>query len=58
MSKWNKYNIKSLKVPKGKESSEYYKHLVKQFGEHEANKKYKEFVYQRTNGQKTINNQY
>lgn len=53
---WNKYNIKSLKVDRGKEGSEYYKHLVKAYGVVEADRRYKEFKYQSTHGQKTINN--
>lgn len=53
LSKWNKYNIKSLKVPKGKQGSEYYQALLGEYGTKEANKRYQEFVYQRTHGQKT-----
>lgn len=55
-SKWNKYNIKSSRPSRGKEGSEYYKHLQKAYPE-EADQRYKDFKYHQTHGQKTINNQ-
>lgn len=50
-NRWNKYNIKSLKFPKGKEESMYYEHLLKQFSKVEADIKYKRFKYNSTHGQ-------
>ncbi len=55
MTKWAKYYTKSLVVPKGRESSEYYLALVKFYGIAEADKVYKEFKYQSSKGIKTIN---
>lgn len=43
--KWSKYNIKSPRPPDGHMGSMYYAILVKTYGETQALKIYKVFVY-------------
>lgn len=47
---WNKYNIKSLKVPHGKEGSEMYALWLKTYGKKEADRLYTQFKYQIAHG--------
>lgn len=46
----NGYNVKSLKVPKGKEGSLMYLAWLKEYGEEEATRLYVEFRYQVSHG--------
>lgn len=46
--KWNKYNIKSIPFPKGKESSMAYGIWLKMYGEEKATSMYMEFKYRAT----------
>lgn len=48
--KWNKYNIKSARPPDGRKGSEYYRLLLKVYGENEAIRLYHLFKYQLNQG--------